>query len=77
MVGLPHPRWVEAVVAVVVVKAGQHAERGRGAGATANAQMAGFKAPKGVVFVDALPKNPSGKLLKRQLREQHAALFGA
>jgi fatty-acyl-CoA synthase len=29
-----------------------------------------------VVFVEALPKNPSGKLLKRQLRQQHAALFG-
>ncbi len=39
-----------------------------------NAQMAGFKAPKGVVFVDALPKNPSGKLAKRQLRLAHAAL---
>jgi fatty-acyl-CoA synthase len=30
--------------------------------------MAGFKAPKRVVFTDALPKNPSGKLLKRDLR---------
>jgi fatty-acyl-CoA synthase len=29
-----------------------------------------------VVFVDALPKNPSGKLLKRQLRLAHAELFG-
>ncbi|MGO9931750.1 MAG: hypothetical protein ACLPV8_08050 [Steroidobacteraceae bacterium] len=37
--------------------------------------MASFKAPKGVVFVDALPKNPSGKLLKRQLRLAHATLF--
>jgi fatty-acyl-CoA synthase len=37
--------------------------------------MASFKAPKGVVFVDALPKNPSGKILKRQLRQDHDALF--
>jgi fatty-acyl-CoA synthase len=40
------------------------------------AHMAGFKAPKRVVFADALPKNPSGKLLKRQLRQAHAELFG-
>ena len=76
VVGLPHPRWVEAVVAVIVIKAGQALTESQVL-AHCNAQMAGFKAPKGVVFVDALPKNPSGKLLKRQLREQHAALFGA
>ena len=35
--------------------------------------MAHFKAPKRVIFTDALPKNPSGKLLKRQLRQAHAA----
>ncbi len=39
--------------------------------------MAGFKTPKRVVFVEALPKNPSGKLLKRELRQVHGALFGA
>jgi fatty-acyl-CoA synthase len=76
VVGLPHPRWVEAVVAVVVVKAGCTLSEAEVL-AHCQSQMAGFKAPKGVVFVDALPKNPSGKLLKRQLREQHAALFGA
>ena len=76
VVGLPHPRWVEAVVAVIVLKPGQALTEGQVL-AHCNAQMAGFKAPKGVVFVEALPKNPSGKLLKRQLREQHAALFGA
>ena len=76
VVGLPHPRWVEAVVAVIVVKAGQALTEAEVL-AHCNAGMAGFKAPKGVVFVESLPKNPSGKLLKRQLREMHAGLFGA
>ena len=76
VVGLPHPRWVEAVVAIVVVKPGQTLSEAEVL-AHCQASMAGFKAPKGVVFVDALPKNPSGKLLKRQLRQAHAGLFGA
>ena len=36
-----------------------------------NEHMAGFKSPKRVVFAEALPKNPSGKLLKRELRERY------
>ena len=76
VVGLPHPRWVEAVVAVIVTKPGQALTEAEVL-AHCHAHMAGFKAPKGVVFVDALPKNPSGKLLKRQLREAHAALYSA
>ncbi|MCB1632672.1 MAG: hypothetical protein KDI23_12630, partial [Pseudomonadales bacterium] len=37
--------------------------------------MAQFKVPKAVVFVDALPKNPSGKLLKRELRTRFSDLL--
>ncbi len=74
VVGLPHPRWVEAVVAVIVVKAG-HTLTEAEVLAHCTQAMASFKAPKGVVFVESLPKNPSGKLLKRQLRQAHAALF--
>jgi fatty-acyl-CoA synthase len=74
VVGLPHPRWVEAVTAVIVLKPG-HTLGEAEVLAHCGAAMAGFKAPKAVVFVDALPKNPSGKLLKRQLRELHAGLF--
>ena len=71
--GVAHPVWIEAVTAVVVPKAG--------AGLTAEqvhvharARLAGYKRPKYVVFADALPKNPSGKILKRDLRERHASL---
>ena len=40
-------------------------------------QLAPFKCPKAIVFVDSLPKNPSGKLLKRELRQRLQAHFGA
>jgi fatty-acyl-CoA synthase len=74
VVGVPHPRWVEAVVAVVVPKAGQQLTE---AEVLAHCQqhLAGFKMPKAVVFTEALPKNPSGKLLKRELRLRHQAHF--
>lgn len=71
VIGLADPRWVEAVTAVIVVKAG-HTLREDEVIAHCNAHMAGFKAPKRVVFTDALPKNPSGKLLKRELRLRYA-----
>ena len=74
VVALPHPRWIEAVTAFVVLKAGQQLDEAALI-AHCESRMAHFKAPKKVVFVDALPKNPSGKLLKRRLRDDHAALY--
>jgi fatty-acyl-CoA synthase len=41
-----------------------------------NKNMAGFKAPKRVVFTESLPKNPSGKLLKRSLRDLYKDVLG-
>ncbi|ODS91588.1 MAG: acyl-CoA synthetase [Comamonas sp. SCN 65-56] len=69
VVGLPDPKWVEAVTAVVIVKQGQVLSE-TDVIAHCTAHMAAFKAPKRVVFFDQLPKNPSGKVLKRRLREQ-------
>jgi fatty-acyl-CoA synthase len=74
VVGVPHPRWVEAVVAVVVPKAGQALAEGDVL-AHCRQHLAGFKAPKAVVLVESLPKNPSGKLLKRELRLRYAGHF--
>lgn len=74
VIGVPHPRWVEAVVAVIVPKAGQALTEAQVL-AHCSQHLAGFKAPKAVVFTDSLPKNPSGKLLKRDLRQRHQEVF--
>jgi fatty-acyl-CoA synthase len=70
VVGLPDPRWIEAVTAIVVVKAGQVLDEDAVIKHCA-ASMAHFKVPKRVILVDSLPKNPSGKLLKRELRQRY------
>ena len=76
VVGVPHPRWVEAVLAIVVPRAG-HVLTEEEVLAHCRQQLAGFKVPKAVAFAEALPKNPSGKLLKRELRQRHQARFEA
>ncbi len=74
MIGLPHPKWIEAVIAVVVAKPG-HTLGEADVIAACSQNLAHFKVPKRVMLTDALPKNPSGKLLKRQLRQKYEALF--
>jgi fatty-acyl-CoA synthase len=74
--GISHPRWIEAVTAVVVPREGVTLTEDAVL-AHAREKLAGFKRPKYVVFADALPKNPSGKILKRDLRTQHGDLAQA
>ena len=71
--GVPHPEWIEAVAAAVVVREGEALEPGDVI-AFCRGRLAGFKTPKHVVLVDELPKNPSGKIVKRALRERYADL---
>ncbi|GAA2542483.1 acyl-CoA synthetase [Pseudonocardia hydrocarbonoxydans] len=71
--GIAHPTWIEAVTAVVVPKEGV-ALTAEQVDAHARGVLAGYKRPKYVVLADALPKNPSGKILKRELRAEHADL---
>ncbi|MEK2478877.1 AMP-binding protein [Streptomyces noursei] len=74
VIGLPDERWIEAVTAVVVRRTDGAEENGVVGEAeliaAARARLAPFKVPKRVVFVDALPRNASGKVLKRALRER-------
>ncbi len=67
VVGLPDPRWGEAVTAVIVCQPGDAVSEADII-AWARARIAGYKTPKAVYFVDALPRNPSGKILRRELR---------
>ena len=70
VIGIPDPYWVEKVHAVVSLK--------KDASCTAEEliafckkNLAGYKSPKSVEFVDTLPKNAAGKILKRELREKY------
>jgi fatty-acyl-CoA synthase len=67
VIGTPHERWIEAITAVVVAREPVAEEDVL---AHARERLAPFKVPKAIHFVDELPKNPSGKLLKRELRER-------
>ncbi|MFD9493385.1 acyl-CoA synthetase [Streptomyces sp. NPDC060005] len=67
VIGLPDERWIEAVTAVVV-RRGDVSEAELVA--HAREKLPHFKAPKRVLFVDELPRNASGKILKRELRDR-------
>ena len=70
VIGVPDDRWGETVKAIVVARAGA-SPSADDVIAHARARLAGYKCPTSVDFVEALPRNPSGKLLKRQLREPY------
>jgi fatty-acyl-CoA synthase len=71
--GIDHPHWIEAVTAVIVPKPGA-ALTAEDVSAHARGVLAGYKRPKYVVFAEDLPRNLSGKILKKELRVTYADL---
>jgi len=70
VIGVPDRRWGEAVKALVILKAGLKITEADVIG-HARAHIAAYKCPKSVDFVDSIPRNPSGKILKNILREPY------
>ncbi|PYE17959.1 fatty-acyl-CoA synthase [Williamsia limnetica] len=70
VVGTPDEKWIEAITAVVVLRPDAGEVAAEDLIAHVKEQIAPFKVPKRVVFVDELPRNQSGKLLKRELRAE-------
>jgi fatty-acyl-CoA synthase len=68
----PDDKWVETVTAAAVVRAARAADA-PALLAHCRELLAPFKCPKRIEIVDALPKNPSGKILKRDLRNRFSA----
>ena len=71
VIGVPDDKWGEAVKAMIV--ADGDAPSAEVVIAWARARIASYKAPKTVEFLDALPRNPSGKVLRRELRAAYWA----
>lgn len=72
VIGLPDPKWIEIVAVVVVPKKGVSLKE-KDIIAFCKEHLAGFKCPKKVFITGKLPKNPSGKILKRELKQQYSS----
>ncbi|MGH7133900.1 MAG: AMP-binding protein, partial [Phycisphaerales bacterium] len=74
VVGLPHQRWTEAIVAIVTPKPGAELTEDDVL-AAARRRLSGFKVPKAVIFTDKMPRTATGKVQKNVLRDQHQGYF--
>jgi acyl-CoA synthetase (AMP-forming)/AMP-acid ligase II len=76
VVGLPHERWSEAITAVVVPKPGARIEPDALRAALRD-RLDGYKVPKAVIVVDALPRTSTGKIQKNVVRDTYREYFSA
>ena len=72
VIGVPDDKWGEAVKAIVVLKPGVEASA-EDIIAFCKTRIASYKTPKSIDFIAALPRNPSGKILRRELRDPYWA----
>ena len=78
VIGLPDAKWIERVCAVVVARADADLTTlATDLTAFGRERLATFKVPKQIELIDALPKNPSGKILKRELRQRFSDIAGS
>lgn len=70
VIGLPDERWGETIVAIIVPKEGRTVDQAL-VEKHCRAHLAGFKVPRRLIVREVLPRNPSGKILKRVLREEY------
>ncbi|EWY39219.1 malonyl-CoA synthase [Skermanella stibiiresistens SB22] len=75
VVGVPHPDFGEAVVAVVMRRPGRDDLTPERVAAVCKEELANYKTPKRIFFIDELPRNAMGKVQKNLLRDEHKGLF--
>ena len=68
VIGVPDSKWGEAIKAFVVLKPGVE-QNAQAIIDFSRSQIAAYKCPKTIEYIDVLPRNPSGKVLRRELRE--------
>ena len=73
VIGIPHPDWGQEPCAIVVLKKGEDADT-EDIMTYCRSRLAGFKRPGSVIFIDSLPRNQMGKVLKKKLRETYGPL---
>jgi acyl-CoA synthetase (AMP-forming)/AMP-acid ligase II len=74
VIGLPHPKWTEAITAVVVPKPGAAIDPDQLLGKL-KATLSPFKCPKAIIVQDALPRTATGKIQKARLRRDYAQYY--